>query len=210
MGGLSLKVLGGSQDHSTTASEVVTNCDRFREVEYCVTGIKEAMNKTVVWTVAIIVVGLVFGIYIYSQNTRYYIQSSAIGNAYKIDRKTGRTWMVAGGHERLVKGSHEAKPKEAGKELSREQINKLTGRANLSFGNYYSGSIHNGNDDITVHEVVIKVKTTANGEEISRTYVDEVHISPRTTADFGFGIIVGDKDAEYSWSIVGAKGGLAE
>lgn len=54
------------------------------------------MNKTAIWTVAIIVVGLVLGFYIYSQNTRYYIQAAASGVAYKIDRKTGRTWLLHG------------------------------------------------------------------------------------------------------------------
>lgn len=65
------------------------------------------MNKTVVWTVAIIVVGLVLVFYSYSQNTRYYIQStgSSVGVAYKIDRKTGRTWRIFGTQEDLVGGS---------------------------------------------------------------------------------------------------------
>jgi len=164
------------------------------------------MNKTILWVVAIIAIGLILGFYIYSQNTRYYIQSTASGAGYKIDRKTGRTWVIYGGSEHLVESSDEAKSKKEGKQLSQEQIKKLTGRAGLSFGNYYSGSIYNGNDNIMINEVMISVTTTINGEETSRIYVDEVHIPPRTTSDFGFNIIVGDKDAEHKWAIVGAKG----
>ena len=96
--------------------------------------------------------------------------------------------------------------KKYGKKLSLAQIGNLTGRAGLSFGNYYSGNIYNGNDDITVTEIAILIKTTINGEEVGRIYKDEVGIPPRTTANFSFDIIVGDKDAVYSWSIVGAKG----
>ena len=34
----------------------------------------------------------------------------------------------------------------------------------------------------------------------------EVYIKPLKTGDFNFSIIVGDKDADYSWGLVGAKG----
>jgi hypothetical protein len=63
------------------------------------------MNKTVILIVVVIATALLIGFYIYSENTRYYIQSTAKGVAYKIDRKTGKTWLVAGGREVLVKGS---------------------------------------------------------------------------------------------------------
>ena len=57
------------------------------------------MNKTIVWTVTIIVTGSLIGLYLYLQNSRFYIQSTAKGFAYKIDRKTGKTWVIDGGME---------------------------------------------------------------------------------------------------------------
>jgi hypothetical protein len=63
------------------------------------------MKKTVILTILIVLLGLLLAFYIYSENTRYYIQSTAKGVAYKIDRRTGRTWLIAGGREVLVEGS---------------------------------------------------------------------------------------------------------
>ncbi|RZB30377.1 MAG: hypothetical protein SRB1_02657 [Desulfobacteraceae bacterium Eth-SRB1] len=69
----------------------------------------------------------------------------------------------------------------------------------MSFDNYYSGHIYNGNKDLTVAEISFSVTTTIGGEETSRMYTDDVNIPPQTTADFGFNIVKGDKDADYSW-----------
>lgn len=88
--------------------------------------------------------------------------------------------------------------------LSRQQLRTLTGRAGLS-GNYYSGSIYNGNI-FTVTEIEITLTTTIGGEAVSRVYRHQATISPQSIADFAFPIIVGDKDASYSWSISGATG----
>lgn len=63
------------------------------------------MNKTVILMVVIVVTALLIGLYIYSENTRYYIQSTGQGEAYKIDRKTGKTWLVVRDSEFLVEGS---------------------------------------------------------------------------------------------------------
>jgi hypothetical protein len=82
----------------------------------------------------------------------------------------------------------------------------LTGRAGLSFGNYYSCSIYNGNDHLTVTEVEITIKTTIGGKEVSTPYRQKVKIAPKTTADFGFNIVVGDPGATYEWTVTGGKG----
>ena len=63
------------------------------------------MNKTFVWAIALVLFAGLIGFYIYSQNTRYYLQSAGKGIAYKIDRKTGKTWLIAGGREILVESS---------------------------------------------------------------------------------------------------------
>lgn len=94
----------------------------------------------------------------------------------------------------------------AERDLTPVELVGLTGRAGLSYGNYYSGSIYNGNTGIEVTELEITVTTTIDGEEVTRAYRDRVSIPPQSTADFGFDIIVGDVDASYGWSISGAKG----
>lgn len=71
------------------------------------------MNKTIVYSVAIVVIGLLVGFYIYIDNTRYSLQSTAKGVAYKIDRRTGKTWLVVGKEERLVKSETEEQEPES-------------------------------------------------------------------------------------------------
>lgn len=90
--------------------------------------------------------------------------------------------------------------------LTSEELEKLTGRAGYEYGTY-DGSIYNGNDEITVTEVEIAVRTTSEGEQVTRTYRDnDVYIKPKSTGSFSFSIISGDQDADYSWSITAAKG----
>jgi hypothetical protein len=109
-----------------------------------------------------------------------------------------------------VDGSAGTSAAPAERTLSALELHQLTGRAGLSFGNRYSGNIYNGNTEVTVTELEVAITTTVSGEKVSRIYRNRVSIPPRSAADFGFDIIVGDKDASYSWSISGAKGRPAE
>lgn len=90
--------------------------------------------------------------------------------------------------------------------LSYEELSNLTGRAEYDRVNVFSGTIYNGNSNVTVSEITCRVTTTVDGMEVTRTYTHEVIIKPQTTAYFGFTIIVGDNGADYSWSIASAKG----
>ncbi len=63
------------------------------------------MRRTVLAVVVILVAGFLVAFYIYSQNTRYYIESSIGTPPYKIDRKTGRIWVLYGERQQLVEGS---------------------------------------------------------------------------------------------------------
>lgn len=92
------------------------------------------------------------------------------------------------------------------KDLSPSEAASITGRAGLSFSNRFSGSAYNGNKDITITQLSVNVDTKIGGNAVSRVYVAEVTIPPLSARDFGFDIVVGDRDAEYSWSIQGAKG----
>jgi len=86
------------------------------------------------------------------------------------------------------------------------QVAALTGRAGLNYGNSYSGSIYNGNQDITITQVRVEVTTKSDGKSIARTYTADVTIPPLSTRDFSFDVVTGDKGADYSWNISGAKG----
>jgi hypothetical protein len=53
------------------------------------------------------------------------------------------------------------------KSLSIDQLMNFTGRAGLSFGNYYSGNLYNGNSDVTITEIKVYVTTKMNERKIS-------------------------------------------
>jgi len=92
------------------------------------------------------------------------------------------------------------------RQLSINEISLLAGRAALDYGDEYSGSIYNGNSNLTLTQLDITVITTISGKKTPYVYRDEVSIPPKSTGRFSFKIIVGDKDASYSWSISSVKG----
>lgn len=60
------------------------------------------MNRVFLWIALVLAATFLLGLHLYFQNTRYYIQATAKGVAYKIDRKTGKTWFLRGKEEMLV------------------------------------------------------------------------------------------------------------
>jgi len=90
--------------------------------------------------------------------------------------------------------------------LSPDELARLDGRAGLSYGTHYSGTLHNGNVDITVSKVQIAVTTKVGGTSTSKLYTTVVHIPPQSAGTFAFEIVVGDQGASYSWSIASAEG----
>lgn len=91
--------------------------------------------------------------------------------------------------------------------LNPSELAALTGRAALAYGNRYSGTLYNGNAALTLTEVEISISTTVDGKEVTRLYRTNVSVPPQTAADFEFDIVVGDKGADYSWTIASAKAG---
>ena len=90
--------------------------------------------------------------------------------------------------------------------LTPQELGKLTGRAGLSFGNRYSGSIYNGNESIVLSSVTIGVTGKLDEAKTAREYTAKIKVPPLTTRDFSVDIVVGDQGTEYSWSITRARG----
>ena len=58
------------------------------------------MLKTWLLPAALVAIAILVAVYIYSENTRYYLEAERIrGIVYKIDRKTGSMWMIVGERE---------------------------------------------------------------------------------------------------------------
>jgi len=90
-------------------------------------------------------------------------------------------------------------------ELTDEELSKLTGRTGVA-RNHYGGRLHNGNFDITITSITIKVTESLGNTATSREYRHEVSIPPLAVKDFAVNIIVEDEDAEYSSDITSARG----
>ena len=92
--------------------------------------------------------------------------------------------------------------------LSNEELLLLTGRAGISssFRGFFSGTIYNGNKNITVTEIKVRVSTTISGKLVSNVYTSVVNIEPETTGTVSFHLIEGDAGANYPWTIAGAVG----
>ena len=97
-------------------------------------------------------------------------------------------------------------PQAKSRELAPWELAAITGRAGVSYGNRYGGTLYNGNKEITVTQVQIRVGTKEGGREAIRVYIADITIPPLTAKDFSFDIIVGDYRSEYSWGISGARG----
>lgn len=91
-------------------------------------------------------------------------------------------------------------------DLAYEELSKITGFAGLSAGNRYAGNIYNGNSDITLTTVTIRLTGTLEDSLISREYAAEVDIPPLSIGSFGVNILSGESGVEYSWSISAARG----
>jgi len=90
-------------------------------------------------------------------------------------------------------------------ELTDEELSRLTGHTGVAH-NHYGGRLHNGNTDITVTSITIRVTESPGSNATSREYRHEVNIAPLAAKDFAVSIIVEDEDTEYSSDITSARG----
>ncbi len=94
--------------------------------------------------------------------------------------------------------------------LSKEEIANIRGSAKLQRPADYEMRLYNGNKDIVITELIIRLTTRSGDDSESRDYDIDLHrfdhIHPMTAGSFEFEILPGDSEAEYSWEITGARG----
>ena len=91
------------------------------------------------------------------------------------------------------------------RELSREEISQLTGRANHK-SSWFTGTIYNGNKRLTVSAISIRLSGSSSGEKISRIYTERIVIPPESADEIRFRILQTDEGKDSAWNIAGAKG----
>ena len=99
-----------------------------------------------------------------------------------------------------------AELKSKSRDLKPWELSAITGRAGINYGNRYGGTLYNGNNGLTVTETRIQVTTKIEKKDVAHTYSVTTPIPPLSTIEFAIDIIVGDRNADYQWAIVGARG----
>ena len=165
------------------------------------------MKNTSIIIVIVIAIACLLAFYIHQSNNRYYISASEKGVSYKIDKRTGKTWLLRGGKLQEVENPEPEKPTPPIRSFPLEERFKVTGNAGLYMGtDLYRGTLHNGSQ-WCAKEILITVtaKNIDGSTRWSRQYKDDISIDPLSTGIFQIELI-GIKDTSLSWVINEVRG----
>jgi len=95
-------------------------------------------NKLALICATVVVISILAAVVLVfrSSNQRYYLAPGKNGIAYKIDRKTGKTWFVRGTSLREIE---ESQPERQLSALPESMVASLTGTAGYSVRSLFSG-----------------------------------------------------------------------
>jgi len=163
-------------------------------------------NKLALICATVVVISILAAVVLVfrASNQRYYLAPGKNGIAYKIDRKTGKTWFVRGTSLREI---DESQPERQLSALPESTVASLTGTAGYSVRSLFSGRVYNSSD-WHIRELRIRIWNEPNeeNEEWSRTFIDQVFISPEATGSFQVDTVDGNRAEANNWTIVSAKG----
>lgn len=148
---------------------------------------------------------------------RYILAKGDNGVVYRTDRKTGETMMIRGTVMRPVGEyvSSVTKPKET-RLLTREELDKVTGRGGRFSEGYFSAKLYNGNSNIRLTKIKFGLThTDSNGRRFTREYNDILSAGggdPLSSFNVSFHFVRADepKDYTYPWTILGAEGEIVK
>lgn len=100
----------------------------------------------------------------------------------------------------------QSKEEEDSRSLTPAELKHLSGRAGLSHGDYFAGTMYNGNRTIRLTEIELAVYPSVGDQPSIRNYREAVSIAPLTTSGFGFSITLEGTMRTYSWALVAARG----
>lgn len=164
------------------------------------------MNKTAITITSIIALAGLIGFYLYVTNNRFYISPSAKGLSYKIDKRTGKTWVLRGGTLQPVKDPEPEKPAPQVRSFPLEERGKVTGNAGLQYGTLFQGELYNGSKWYARElYITITAKETDGSVRWSRQFKDDVFIDALCTDRFQIQV-TGAEGAQLTWAIDDVKG----
>lgn len=170
----------------------------------------------VIGAMALLAISAVLWI-LYEPADRYILAKGGDGVVYRTDRKTGETMMIRGTVMRPV-GEYVpsvSKPKET-RRLTREELDKVTGRGGRYTDGYFSATLYNGNSNIRLTKIKFGLThTDSSGRRFTREYNDILSAgsgNPLSTfnASFHFVRAGESKDYTYPWRILEAEGEIVK
>ena len=166
----------------------------------------KTMNKTKIAIVGVVTLAGLIAFYLYVTNNRFYISPSAKGLSYKIDKRTGKTWILRGGTMHPVTDPEPEKPAPQLRSFPPEERSKITGNAGLQYGTLFQGKLYNGSKWYAREVyVTITAKESDGSLRWSRQFKDDIFIGSLSTECFQIQV-TGAKGAQISWVINDVKG----
>lgn len=153
------------------------------------------MNKTVILIAAIIAVSASVLFYASLSHNRYYITTTSRGDAYEVDRKTGKSWALVG-TEKIEQDNPDISEKKL-PPGARAKVHGYGGLREESF----DGKVYNGSDWVVTRvELSVTAKEKDGSERWTRDFSARVRINPLETGRFSV-LLVGEIGAELTGGI---------
>ncbi len=96
----------------------------------------------------------------------------------------------------------------AERDLTPEELQNVTGLVGVSNAGDLCGELYNGNRELSVTEVELRIVTFADGDSTARSYrysSPDSAIAPLGTREFCVGLLL-DTGEDFGWGLVGARG----
>jgi hypothetical protein len=129
-------------------------------------------NKPILVTIIILTL---IGIVLYIYGNRYTFSSAGDDLVYKLDRFTGKTWLVTAIGESPISNSAKKRKKKAKTDepiaLPESELHKLEGKASIDYFGCINCNIYNGSGyRITDLQIMVQVKDRSGKEILNRIY----------------------------------------
>lgn len=145
-----------------------------------------------------------------SLNERYYVTSTGKGEVYRIDRRTGKTWLIEGSTmEEVTDAQSSSTSTQRLSDVPASALAKISGRAGYSVQSLFAGKLYNGSNWY-VERIRIRVFAVSTdveeGSAWSRYFNDDIYLSPEATGTFQVDTLDGQLHNAVGWEIVSGQG----
>lgn len=140
-----------------------------------------------------------------SSNDRYSIISVGDGKSHKIDRKTGKTWLIQGQKVEELHGPDFEVSEPPLTNVPSNELEQVNGTANYAIDALFGGKLYNGSE-WQIRRIRVLIESAPGQPEWSRYFWDDVTLQPESTGTFQVDTMDGHRANAVTWKIVEAKG----